>query len=1179
MSSKPGYLTPPYTPTLDSSSVARPSAEPTSRDPVDPADFDPLAGYPDRPPSPPASSEDNQATDPRPTARRARTSSSKKMDAASGAPPRATSASAARGAVGDMDTATGTPHEGSGTGVRSRKRKAEPPKHPEVSATHEDWQAQQDVEQSDMSQHFPLVLVALPTFLSIIHGRAENWSDAIILLLTGFYLYNLVKVPWEIYNASYSRRVLPPSMTGDSISNEDDPPIVRQQRQASAAALRRNEFFALLATVLVPAIGAYALLYVRGILSDPDRYINETMINLFSIATAIKPLRHVVKLLKNNSLYHQEVVHYPSTEVHRLRQKVDKLEADLVQLSRAFATKQDVRALRDGVDVPLTALSKAVRRFNRKEEYLRLTSEERFTLLSQRLDESIEVSQAQQRALEELERERERERERIERYQKVEFANLLGRLLGHVFAGPSYTVPPQPSITASSTSTYKKGRLPASSSKDKLGWYEQGINWYLFWPVNLPKKAVGWATDKAGQTVKGIEQGLVEEKELEKEFRNSSARGAAGDRKSVRRKTNALRATSQAGTSRSSRAHVAEGPTPRERDPTRHQPSAAGNSKEDDVPQGGLTTESGDPTRPVTPSIAVPTPAQATRESPNLEAKGEERDEEGRDVDYGSPESLARALAGVSVRPGGNGDTVITAQDPESTISSTDRSRRGDSASVPHTPDDTKKTSTTSPRSATPTTAAGVAGAPPAQDEPEEEWMLKSIAWPPLPPRPAASAQHGFETSELRVKIIQQNRNGPCSLIALCNVLILRNDLHIASGRDRVTYSYLSALLADYFLRVTSMPSAPATSNEDRPPQSQSQMSLEAALSTLPQTRYGLNLNPQFSRIDGFTSSTESGQGELALFSLARIPLLHGWIADPEDRETAEVLDEAADYDRAVEMMVAGSEVAGRLGLSGQGAVDLEEEELVKEAERRSGWSKEEEDKVRKAHLIEKFLNSTSTQLTYPGLFALSSTPSILPPSGLAALFRNSHLSVLYRRPRTPLQDTSHGADLSAAGPELFTLVTDSAFSNEHEVVWESLEDTDGSASDFFTAGLGPSRTRGGDWAGVRRAEDVPREARSTFRDEEADLALARQLQAEEEDRAAYEFERQERQRHDEERAGRSERDRSSRQDDVSGRDSRAEMQGVEPGRGLPSRSRQEASTSRADRGKSKAEKDKCVVM
>jgi len=86
----------------------------------------------------------------------------------------------------------------------------------------------------------------------------------------------------------------------------------------------------------------------------------------------------------------------------------------------------------------------------------------------------------------------------------------------------------------------------------------------------------------------------------------------------------------------------------------------------------------------------------------------------------------------------------------------------------------------------------------------------------------------------------------------------------------------------------------------------------------------------------------------LALFSLAQIPLLHGWIADSADEETFKVLGEARDYDRAVEMMVEGSEVAGKLGLEGNGGGDLGDEELIREAERRSQWTDEEEEKVRK---------------------------------------------------------------------------------------------------------------------------------------------------------------------------------------------------------------------------------------
>jgi hypothetical protein len=74
-------------------------------------------------------------------------------------------------------------------------------------------------------------------------------------------------------------------------------------------------------------------------------------------------------------------------------------------------------------------------------------------------------------------------------------------------------------------------------------------------------------------------------------------------------------------------------------------------------------------------------------------------------------------------------------------------------------------------------------------------------------------------------------------------------------------------------------------------------------------------------------------------------------------------------------------------------------------------------------------LDTTQSQLTYYGLFQLSST---LKPGDLVALFRNSHLGVLYK---------PHGDE---AG--LYTLVTDHTFTHEETVVWEKLDDIEGSS-------------------------------------------------------------------------------------------------------------------------------------
>lgn len=128
---------------------------------------------------------------------------------------------------------------------------------------------------------------------------------------------------------------------------------------------------------------------------------------------------------------------------------------------------------------------------------------------------------------------------------------------------------------------------------------------------------------------------------------------------------------------------------------------------------------------------------------------------------------------------------------------------------------------------------------------------------------------------------------------------------------------------------------------------------------------------------------------------------------------------------------------------------------------------------------IRTFLDNTRSQLTYSGLFTLASLPPgsagqskplstskpISPPSSdgptpaeptpqsphpeLFALFRNSHLAVLYQH----------------AGA-LYTLVTDQVFLNEPSVVWERLEDVDQGAAVFVDGAFERATPVGGDWAG-----------------------------------------------------------------------------------------------------------------
>ena len=83
----------------------------------------------------------------------------------------------------------------------------------------------------------------------------------------------------------------------------------------------------------------------------------------------------------------------------------------------------------------------------------------------------------------------------------------------------------------------------------------------------------------------------------------------------------------------------------------------------------------------------------------------------------------------------------------------------------------------------------------------------------------------------------------------------------------------------------------------------------------------------------------------MSLFSLSKIPLVHGWIADPQE-EAWDVLvgSSEGDYDKAVERVLEGEEISGG---GGDQETEQTEEEMLREVERRSLWTKDQEKKVR----------------------------------------------------------------------------------------------------------------------------------------------------------------------------------------------------------------------------------------
>ncbi|KAF8311701.1 DUF544-domain-containing protein [Clavulina sp. PMI_390] len=304
-------------------------------------------------------------------------------------------------------------------------------------------------------------------------------------------------------------------------------------------------------------------------------------------------------------------------------------------------------------------------------------------------------------------------------------------------------------------------------------------------------------------------------------------------------------------------------------------------------------------------------------------------------------------------------------------------------------------------------------------------WPLKEIIYPPH--------------SDRRIKIVYQRRNGPCSLLAICNILILRGDVEIQPpGRKTASYEYLSSLVADFL--VTKHGGSAAGNEGD----------LTSALAVLPSTQEGMDLNPLFTGMSSFRP--EGSGGELQLFELCNILLVHGWLVDPQSPEY-DIVAKAQDYDTALNMIVAGEE-ASEAQISTKAPDD---------AIGSSPPAPDEDTHLRDGLVLRQFLEQNPTQLTFHGLWSLFSLSD-----GLYAFIRNSHLSVLYK----------------CQNPQLWMLVTDSNLVPEPSIVWESIEDVDGADSRFVDSHFFPSSTIGGDYSGYIPADTRPPPPTSEYENE-----------------------------------------------------------------------------------------------
>eukprot|EP00418_Pyrodinium_bahamense_P094482 CAMPEP_0179041882 /NCGR_PEP_ID=MMETSP0796-20121207/16382_1 /TAXON_ID=73915 /ORGANISM="Pyrodinium bahamense, Strain pbaha01" /LENGTH=412 /DNA_ID=CAMNT_0020738253 /DNA_START=21 /DNA_END=1259 /DNA_ORIENTATION=+ len=267
-------------------------------------------------------------------------------------------------------------------------------------------------------------------------------------------------------------------------------------------------------------------------------------------------------------------------------------------------------------------------------------------------------------------------------------------------------------------------------------------------------------------------------------------------------------------------------------------------------------------------------------------------------------------------------------------------------------------------------------------------------------------ASHDDSTKSYRIKdirffgsarrILLQSANGPCPLLALCNVLLLRNQLTISQDARYISFAELVGMVSNHLFDVNA-----GATRGDSPGSRAANVreNLSSCLEILPKLNVGLDVNCKFGGVSEFEYTQE-----LSVFDLLDICLYHGWVVSKQE-EKAWAAFAHLSYNQVVERLIAlEAETAQPRRSDDPEAAKIFEEGL----------------------LIQDFMERTASQLSYDGLLALHEA---VRERQLAVFFRNSHFSTM----------------LKYSG-DLYLLCTDIAFGNSH-IVWERLDEVDGDTS------------------------------------------------------------------------------------------------------------------------------------
>jgi len=184
--------------------------------------------------------------------------------------------------------------------------------------------------------------------------------------------------------------------------------------EAAANELYIHEVLALLSCFIFPLLGAYLLHAIRCQLSRPSEgLVSDYNLTIFLLASELRPMAHLVKLIRSRTLHLQRVVNsnpYDKSEVKNsgdindLVRRLGDLEAqNSLAESRKSTTEPSLSGkqsavltmeVRRGLQPDLDALNRAVRRYEKRAALQTFQTDSRLREIESRLNDAISLAAA-----------------------------------------------------------------------------------------------------------------------------------------------------------------------------------------------------------------------------------------------------------------------------------------------------------------------------------------------------------------------------------------------------------------------------------------------------------------------------------------------------------------------------------------------------------------------------------------------------------------------------------------------------------------------------------------------------------------------------------------------------------------------------------------------------------------